>query len=73
MFAAAVMAALCVAGVAFCVRFLLALRKESGRGQVTDWAVLRLAPGEGVIAELQPGKKQKPALHENRLVSSVKG
>jgi hypothetical protein len=57
MFIAAVTTALCIAGVAFCVRFLLALCNEASRGRVTYWAVLRLAPGEGVIAELQRGKK----------------
>jgi hypothetical protein len=57
MLIAAVTTALCVAGVAFCVRFLLALCYEPSRGRVTYWAVLRLGPGEGVIAELQQGKK----------------
>ena len=57
MFIAAVTMALCVGGVAFCVRFLLALCKEPSRGRVTSWTVLRLGPGEGVIAELQRGKK----------------
>jgi hypothetical protein len=57
MFIAAVTMALCVAGVAFCVRFLLALCKESSRSRVTCWTVLRLGPGEGLIAEPQRGKK----------------
>jgi hypothetical protein len=57
MFIAAVATALCIAGVAFCVRFLLALCNEPSRGRVTYWTVSRLAPGEGVIAELQQGKK----------------
>ena len=57
MFISAVTMALCVAGVAFCVRFLLALCNEPSRGRVTYWAVLRLGSGEGMIAELQQGKK----------------
>jgi hypothetical protein len=55
MFVAAVTMALCVAGVAFCVRLLLALCNESSRGRVAGWAVSRLGPGEGVVSDLQRG------------------
>jgi hypothetical protein len=48
----AVTTALCAAGVAFCVRFLVALCKEPSRGRVGYWVRVRLSTGEGVIAQI---------------------
>ncbi len=57
----AVMTLLCVAGVAFCLRFMVALCKERERRQIGYSVRLRLSSGEGPITELQ-GRK-KPVTH----------
>jgi hypothetical protein len=49
----AVMTALCTAGIAFYVRFLLALCKECPPRLIAFWARLRLNSAEGVIDEPQ--------------------
>jgi hypothetical protein len=58
MFVTAVMTALCTAGVAFYVRFLVALCKECKLSVLGYWVRLRLGYGEGRIATLP--KRNKP-------------
>lgn len=52
MFLKSVMMLLCAAGIAFYMRFLVALRKESKSRSSGYWIRLRLGSGEGTIAEL---------------------
>jgi hypothetical protein len=52
MFVTAVMSVLCTAGIAFYVRFLVALCKECKPRSIGYWARLRLGSGEDAIAEL---------------------
>jgi hypothetical protein len=58
MFLKTVMTLLCTAGIAFYVRFLVALCKESQPRSSGSWVRLRLGSGEGTIAELP--KRRKP-------------
>jgi len=48
---------LCTAGIAFYVRFLVALCKECTPRRIGYWVRLRLGSGEDAIAELQQRKK----------------
>jgi hypothetical protein len=57
MFATAVMAVLCTAGIAFYVRFLVALCKECKPRSIGYWVRLRLGSGEDTIAELPEPKE----------------
>jgi hypothetical protein len=57
MFVMAAMTALCTAGVAFCVRFLVALCKECKPHRIGYWVRLPLNSGEDPITELQQWKK----------------
>lgn len=57
MFVKTVMTVLCTAGIAFYVRFLVALRKECKPVSSGYWVRLRLGSGEGAIAELPERKK----------------
>ncbi len=52
MFAKTVVIVLCTAGIAFYVRFLIALCKERKPRASGYWVRLRLGSGEGTIAEL---------------------
>jgi hypothetical protein len=52
MFLKTVMTLLCTAGIAFYMRFLVALCKESKSRSSGYWARLRVGSGEGTIAEL---------------------
>jgi hypothetical protein len=52
MFLEAVMMLLCAAGIAFYVRFLVALCKECKPRSIGYWVRLRLDSGEDMIAEL---------------------
>ncbi len=52
MFVTAVMSVLCTAGIAFYVRFLVALCKECKPRSIGYWVRLRLGSGEDAIAEL---------------------
>ena len=56
MFALAVVTVLCVAGVAFCVRFVVALRKDCKPRQIVYRVDLRPISGHDPIAKLQPKK-----------------
>jgi hypothetical protein len=53
-----VMTLLCIAGIAFSVRFLVALWKDRGSRSSGYCVRLRLRSGEGTIAELP--KQRKP-------------
>ena len=57
MFVTVVMTVLCTAGIAFYVRFLVALCKERKPRLIGYWVRLRLGSGEDTIAELQERKK----------------
>lgn len=57
MFVTAVMTVLCTAGIAFYVRFLVALCKECKPRRIGYWVRLRLGSSEDTIAELQQGKR----------------
>ena len=57
MFVTGLMTLLCTAGIAFYVRFLVALCKECESRRIGYWARLRLGFGENAIAELQERKK----------------
>jgi hypothetical protein len=57
----AVMTLLCVAGVTFCLRFMVALCKEHERHQIGYSVHRQLSSGESPITELQ-GRK-KPVTH----------
>ena len=59
MFLKTVMSLLCTAGVAFYVRFLVALCKERKPHSSGYWVRLRLGSGDGRIAELP--ERRKPA------------
>jgi len=59
MFVTTVMTVLCTAGIAFYVRFLVALCKECKPRLIGYWVRLRLGSGENAIAELQ--EREKPA------------
>jgi hypothetical protein len=59
MFLKSVMLLLCTAGVAFYVRFLVALYKESKPRSSGYWVWLRVGSGEATIAELP--KRRRPA------------
>jgi len=57
MFVTGVMTVLCTAGVAFYVRFLVALCKECKPRRIGYWVRLRVGSGEDAIAELRQRKK----------------
>ena len=57
MFVKTVMTVLCTAGIAFHVRFLVALCKECKPRSVGYWVRLRLSSGEDTVAELQERRK----------------
>jgi hypothetical protein len=57
MFVTGVITVLCTAGIAFYVRFLVALCKECKARRIGYWVRLRLGSSENAIAELQQGKK----------------
>lgn len=58
MFLKTLMTLLCMAGIAFYVRFLMALWKESKPRSSGYWLRLHLGSGEATIAELP--KRRKP-------------
>lgn len=58
MFAKTIVIVLCAAGVAFYVRFLMALSMESKPHSTGYWVRLRLGSGEGTIAK--PPDRRKP-------------
>ena len=53
MFVMAAMTVLCTAGIAFSIRFLVALSKECKPRRIGYWLRMRLGSGENAIAELQ--------------------
>jgi hypothetical protein len=53
MFVIAVWTVLCTSGIAFCVRFLVALQTERKPRLIGYWVRLRPGSGEDTIAELQ--------------------
>jgi len=57
MFVTGLITVLCTAGIAFYVRFLVALCKECTPRRIDYWVRLRLGSGEDAIAELQQRKK----------------
>jgi hypothetical protein len=57
MFVMAAMTVLCTAGIAFYVRFLVALSKECKPRRIGFWVRMRLAADEDAIGELQERKK----------------
>lgn len=57
MFVTDLMTVLCTAGIAFYVRFLVALSQECKPRRIGYWVRLRLGSGENAIAELQQRKK----------------
>jgi hypothetical protein len=57
MFVTGVMTLLCTEGIAFYVRFLVALCKECKPRRMVYWVRLRLGSGENAIAELPQRKK----------------
>ena len=57
MFVTGLMTVLCAAGIAFYVRFLVALCQECKPRRIGYWVRLRLGSGENAIAELQQRKK----------------
>jgi len=56
MFVTAVMTVLCTAGIAFYVRFLVALQKECKPRSIGYWVRRRLGSGQDTIAELPERK-----------------
>src|SRR6202035_5907378 len=56
MFLKSVMMLLCTAGIAFYVRFLVALYKESKTRSSGYWVRLRFSSGEATIGELPKGR-----------------
>ena len=56
-FTSAVMTVLCTAGIAFYVRFLVALCKECKPTRTGYWVCLRLGSGENAITEPQQREK----------------
>jgi hypothetical protein len=59
-FVMSVIMLLCTAGIAFYVRFLVALYKECKPRRIGYWVRLRLGSGEDTIAELKHGKRRVP-------------
>ena len=57
MFVIAAMTVLCTAGIAFYVRFLVALCKECEPRRIGYWVRIRLGSGEDTIVELQARRK----------------
>ena len=57
MFVMAAMMVLCAAGIAFYMRFLVALCKECKPRRIGFWVRMRLASVEDAIGELQERKK----------------
>ena len=57
MFVRGLLTVLCTAGIAFYLRFLVVLGRESTPRRISYWARLRLGSGENAIAELQQRKK----------------
>jgi hypothetical protein len=57
MFVMPVMTALCTAGIAFYLRFLVALWKECRPRRIGYFVRVRLDSGEDTIAELQQRKR----------------
>ena len=57
MFVMAAMTVLCTAGIAFYVRFLVALCKECKPRRIGFWVRMRLGSDEDAIGELQERKK----------------
>ena len=57
LFVKTLMTVLCTAGIAFYVRFLVALCKECKPRSVGYWVRLRLGSGEGAIAEVPERRK----------------
>ena len=57
MFVMWVWTVLCTAGIAFYVRFLVALCKECKPRVIGYWVRLRLAPSEDALAEPHEGKR----------------
>jgi hypothetical protein len=53
MFVKTVMTVLCTVGLAFYVRFLVALQRECKPRSIGCWVRLRAGSGENAIAELQ--------------------
>jgi hypothetical protein len=60
MFVTAVMTVLCTAGIAFYVRFLVALCQEC-KPRFADWMRLRLGSGKDAMAELQESPVNRTA------------
>jgi hypothetical protein len=58
MFAIVLMMVLCMAGVAFYLRFLVALCSECKPRPIGYWVRLRLASGEDTIAERQESEQR---------------
>jgi hypothetical protein len=52
---------LCTAGIAFYVRFLVALCKECKPRRIGYWVRLRLGSGEDALAE--PQERKSPVTH----------
>jgi|ERR1700730_4517774 hypothetical protein len=67
MFANAVITVLCMAAIAFYVRFLVALSKERKPRLIGYSVRVRLGSGEDAIAELHERKKPVTRLRENRV------
>jgi hypothetical protein len=61
MFVTAVMTVLCTAGIAFYVRFLVALCQECKPRLIADWMRLRLGSGKDAMAELQESPVNRTA------------
>jgi hypothetical protein len=57
MFLKTLMAVLCTAGIAFYLRFLLALCNERKPRSSGYWVRLRLGSGDGTIAEMPERRK----------------
>jgi hypothetical protein len=57
MFVTGLITVLCTAGIAFYVRFLVALCEVLTPRRIGSWVRLRLGSGENAIAELQQRKK----------------
>jgi hypothetical protein len=57
MFVKTVVTVLCTAGIAFYVRFLVAISKECKPRSVDYWVRVRLNSGEGTTAALQEWAK----------------
>jgi hypothetical protein len=57
MFVMVLMTVLCTAGIAFYLRFLVALCRESKPRPIGYWIRLRLVSGEDTIVEMRERKK----------------